>query len=377
MNSFLFSPIQDLKSILEPMGVKFFDKTLSYSCGLTKTCNTHLRVLKRKHGMKFPEAIASQFYDFYKDQIEMNLVDAFVCFHPVSMCELYMRFNRSMIIISSTRYELARHNPDDWNRLNENLKLIAKDPKNVIGANNLYDAQYIRYFTGIDVQVLPSFCNYTNVNYNPKRKEFILASTHLKSFDLFFRKSLQASIKQHGNHELKVVPLRLLYRKYKFSDLAKHPAIVHVPYQVSIMSLFEQYRMNIPLFFPSLDLLTKWHYEYGVVNERTWLQTLTETRPTGSAIKGVFPNIPDPNNDMDISAIRYWLNFADFYQWPHITYYDSTDDLVKKLTTTDFQAISKKMQEYNQKLRDNLSQQWRTILKNIKQSSRKFNTLKV
>lgn len=35
-------------------------------------------------------------------------------------------------------------------------------------------------------------------------------------------------------------------------------------WQVSMISLTEQYRMNIPLFFPTVDLLTKWHVKYQV-----------------------------------------------------------------------------------------------------------------
>jgi hypothetical protein len=322
--------------------------------------------------MNPPDEIYSEFYEFYKDQIEMNVVDAFVCFHPAAMCELYMSFNRSMIIIASTRYELSRFENKEWNKWNENLIKISQDPKNIIAANNLYDAEYIRYFTGINVILLPSFCNYTNSVYNPKRKEFLLSSIHSKKFELIFNKLLQESLDRYDTDEIKIVPLRTMYRNYEYSDLTNHPAIIHVPYQVSVMSLFEQYRMNIPLVFPSLDLLTKWHYEYGLVSEKTWVQTLTGAIPSRSSINGVLTNVPDPNNDLDRISIRYWLNFSDFYQWPHIIYYESTDDLVKKLYTTDFAMISKKMKKYNKQFAENLIQKWKQILDNIKRYSKKF-----
>ena len=38
--------------------------------------------------------------------------------------------------------------------------------------------------------------------------------------------------------------------------------VVVVPYTKSAMSFFELYRMNVPLFYPSVALLTKW--ELGV-----------------------------------------------------------------------------------------------------------------
>lgn len=301
------------------------------------------------------ETISRQFYDFYRNQVEMNLVDAFVCFHPSAMCELYMPFNRTLIIIASTRYELARYERNQWLKWNENLIRISQDPKNIVAANNLYDAKYIRYFTGINVTVLPSSCNYTNSFYNPKRREFLLASIHNQRFDLLFQHLLSKSLNRATNKQIQIHPIRHLYPNYQYSDLANHPAIIHVPYQVSIMSLFEQYRMNIPLFFPSLDLLTEWHCEYGVVNEKTWDQTLTGVIPGASTIQGVLPNIPNPNNDRDRVSIRYWLNFSDFYQWPHVIYYDSTDDLIQKLDSTDFRMISKQMNEYNQQFSKDLT----------------------
>jgi hypothetical protein len=316
--------------------------------------------------------ISSKFYQFYKNQIEISMVDAFICFHPASMCELYMPFNRSIIVIASTRYELSRFEPEEWEKWNENLIKISRDPKNVIAANNLYDAEYIRYFTGITVTVLTSFCNYTHTSYDPKKEEFLLAPIHHKQFQVAFMEQLHQSLDRSEINRIKIVPIRNIYSNYKYSDLTNHPAIIHVPYQVSIMSLFEQYRMNIPLLFPSLNLLTQWHYEYGVVSERTWDQTLYGIRPNGSHIKGVLTNVPDPNNDQDRQAIRYWLNFSDFYQWPYITYYESTDDLIQKLSSTDFRMISKKMKKYNKRAGASLLNKWNEILDNIKRHSIKF-----
>jgi hypothetical protein len=125
--------------------------------------------------------------------------------------------------------------------------------------------------------------------------------------------------------------------------------------------------MNIPLFFPTLDLLTEWHYTYRVVSERTW-DGVGNNRKNASTIPGVLgPDIPDPNNEFDRGAIRYWLNFSDFYQWPHITYYNSTDDLAIKLTTTNLVEISENMKIYNENLKKKLHQQWRQIIERLSQ----------
>jgi hypothetical protein len=123
--------------------------------------------------------------------------------------------------------------------------------------------------------------------------------------------------------------------------------------------------MNIPLFFPSIDLLTDWHYTYRVVTERTW-DGLSGNLKNSSVISGVLASdIPDPNNEFDRNAIRYWLQFSDFYQWPHITYFNSTDDLAMKLINTNLTEVSRNMKIYNSNVTKTLHEQWRQILERI------------
>jgi len=237
---------------------------------------------------------------------------------------------------------------------------------NIVAANNLYDAEYIRYFTGIKPIVLPSLCDYTAVSYAPKtEKPFLIAAIYVKEFRSEFISNLTNSL-QRSNSSATVGYLREVYKEhYEYTELASHPGVIYVPYQVSLMSLFEQYRMNIPLFFPSIDLLTEWHYTYRVIDERTWDSVYKHPSNT-SKIPGVLgADIPDPNNEFDRNAIRYWLQFSDFYQWPHIIYFKSIDDLVIKLTTTDLMQVSQNMKIYNTDLKRKLFEQWHSILRRI------------
>ena len=362
-NDFHIGPIRDLKHLLSPLGVKFIDKSLSRHCRLTSTCARNLRVINRKNGIRLKRKLISQYYNAYIDDPEMQSVDAFVCFHPTSMCEIFMPFNKSIIVIASTRYELGRRGVNRWKNWNKNLITISKDPKNVVGGNNKYDAKYIEYFTGIKTKVLTSFCGYIPEGYNFSRPEFLLAPSRNRKFQ---RKFLNMFIRSKSRKKSKVelVPVRKLYPYYKYSDLTAHKGIVHVPYQVSVMSLFEQYRMNIPLFFPSLDLLTDWQFRYHVMKERTWSQVRGRI-PDGSPIPGVKEGVPDPNNEKDKDAIKYWIKYADFYTFPHIILYNSVDDLIFKMETTDLNIVSDKMKKYNVEFKKELLNKWKPILKNI------------
>ncbi len=213
---------------------------------------------------------------------------------------------------------------------------------------------------------MQSLCAYTKVSYAGNiQQPFLIAPIHNKVFRFLFKSNLTKSlIRLHTR--IQVAHLREVYvRHYEYSELVRHPGLIYVPYQVSLMSLFEQYRMNIPLFFPSLDLLTDWHYKYRVVKERTWDGVSGNLKNSSVISSALGSDIPDPNNEFDRNAIRYWLQFSDFYQWPHITYFNSIDDLVIKLNNTNLIEISQHMKIYNAHVAKNIHEQWHQILERI------------
>ena len=54
-----------------------------------------------------------------------------------------------------------------------------------------------------------------------------------------------------------------------------------------------------------------------------------------------------PNADMadDPEAEAYWMQMADFYEWPHIQYFDNLYHLRDLLQNSDFDAIHSAMKE--------------------------------
>ncbi len=88
-----------------------------------------MKVLNQDNGISPNVEVRKQFYEVYKNDSEINQVNAFICFHPAAMCELFIPFNRTLIIIASTRYELGRFDREDWINLNKNLQIIASNPR--------------------------------------------------------------------------------------------------------------------------------------------------------------------------------------------------------------------------------------------------------
>lgn len=76
-------------------------------------------------------------------------------------------------------------------------------------------------------------------------------------------------------------------------------------------------------------------------------------------------DVPDPNSETNKTAIKYWVKFADFYQWPHIQHYSSVEDLIKHMETTNLKKVSDNMKKYNEQFKEELSEKWAKILKNV------------
>ena len=154
------------------------------------------------------------------------------------------------------------------------------------------------------------------------------------------------------------------YGHYSYKQLCENTAIVHFPYQMSIMSLFEQYSMGIPILVPSISFLWQLHDKYDVVTERTWERVRTGKRPIGSLIQGIDATIPDPNNDKSRDAFVYWVKFGDFYRWPHILTFDSWKDLEIKINKTDaeWRVLSESIKEAASRQFSRTLKQWYNII---------------
>jgi len=255
-SDFHISPVADIKNLLREFNVRVVDKSLSGHCHLSNTCERDLRVITKGNGIHLdpcPNDIRRNFYSSYRCDSEFAKVDAFLCNHAAALCEVFMPFNTSIIVVATTRYEIGRHSKERWQGWNENLRRIAANPYNVVAANNRYDQEYIKYFTGIDnVLLLPSYCGYIQDRYKPTRTEILIAPARGVSKALNrmlmqnvakanLNRKLERSSDQKQQKQqqkmLKVAHIRDLYPHFKYSDIAAHPAIIILPYQIRFVLL--------------------------------------------------------------------------------------------------------------------------------------------
>ena len=116
---------------------------------------------------------------------------------------------------------------------------------------------------------------------------------------------------------LEIAPIRSLCHTSSTAT-CPHPAAVVIPYQVSFMTFFELYRMNIPLFVPSPELLARWHVDYQALKGKSMGSRRGETQGWRAVLstntyrdfflltqtRADMEHEHDPNNERSIEAVR-------------------------------------------------------------------------
>jgi len=266
------SVISDLKDIFELSGHSVDHYSLSGHRWVFGFEEFKSPVINTRNWTSLNEKMVEDFFDFHKK--DLDKYDAFICAYPPCFLKLFQKFNKPIIVVSATRYDHPFTN--DPARLKWLEDSLVNDPNIIRIANNEFDKKYCEHFLGSEWEWIPSLCNYTNAKYNPIRDQSVL----------FSKVNIQRSEQIIHQNEL---------GRYTWGDLYSYDSIIHLPYNVSTMSIFEQYQAGVPLNFPSLD------FALNLIN--SGVQLFSEI---------VFPNnLPDrnPSNFLNES----WLKYSDFY----------------------------------------------------------------
>jgi len=181
-----------------------------------------------------------------------------------ALCELFLPFNRALIVVVTTNLELARENPTRWADWLSVVRRLAADPRALVAANSAYDAAYVAHFARVTPVLLPTLAPYVDAAYAPTRDSYLLAPAHSDAARAFLEGARALCAPYVAVHWL-----RELYAEYSFEQLASHRAVVFVPYTKSVMSLFELYRMAVPIFAPSLEVRSRLHASRRSVARKT------------------------------------------------------------------------------------------------------------
>ena len=200
---------------------------------------------------------------------------------------------------------------------------FAAKPGNLLVANNMYDAEYMKHFTGLNsVTVLPSLCIH-KAAYQPVRQEILVGPSRLSPGGERYGKHLSTQVIHLTN------PVAML-------NFHLHAQGI---YTCILLILIEQYIVRTssyrttgttryqlcPLwnitgwdcqFRTQPETLVDWQMNFKVMDELLWncVQQACE-KPTVIKAHRDSPHVgTDPNDIMNKTNLLYWLRFADFYQ---------------------------------------------------------------
>ena len=357
---------QDVGHTLKELGQTFVEKSLSGACGRRKTCAQAHELAPLTKDSAFtlcpqPHALRRAAFEALRGSEMMQSTDSVVCSHPAALCEVWLPFNKSILLIVTANLELARENPMRWREWLQTIVAMSKAPRAVLAANNRYDQAYVEHFTGVRPLYLPTLANYMTARYLPIPGQPVLVARSHHELGRQLLRDLRKAAKGHpGLHVSSIeeaYPGNAAGGGYEYTQLASHPAVIVVPYTKSTMTFFELYRMGIPIFVPSLALLVRWEQQRHIMSERVyWKQTPSPL---------LKPSTPDPNSLQDRAALEHWLRLCDYYVYPHVQYFESADDLAAKLASADFAAIAAKMRRHSDEMQPIMRAKWRSVMRKL------------
>jgi hypothetical protein len=247
------------------------------------------------------------FQEIYGDYLET--FDGFLVTHTPVLCRLYEKYKKPILLVNTCRYEQPFGWSGDiqgWMELNACLQRLWSDRLLFPISNNKADHDYLFLGTGIDSFLLPSLCDYTGVQWSSE--------------------SLSEPAILYSNEEA-VPPLQGLLKRsdlpkpFTWAALMNRKAIVHVPYEISTMSIAEQYSAGVPLFFPTKRFL-----------HELWESGKIDFQGPYAREVPIPVSLEEPLNSPD--ARMWWLDRADYYDSENMkysNYFDSWEDLEAKL----------------------------------------------
>lgn len=295
----------------------------------------HAWVMKRRQD--FPEHInpatwrnlnldmIGKFQDKYDPFLKT--FDGFIVGFCSAFAMIYEKYNKPILMLNAVRYDI----PFCWNKdmtmrtkWNECLDRLNSHGLLTVVSNNKADQLYTKLGCGMDSVHIPSLCLYTDTKYTPTKPTFLVYNGSFSPHPL-------------------LTPKKDLPHPHEWSDVTSFRGVVNFPYEVSLMSIFEQFTAGCPLFFPSKA--------YWKSNPA--IQSLT-----------AYWNDKLPPEFRSMSTPDTWIELADMYdtfQSPNTYYFDSEDHLFRLLETFEY----KDDRAFRATHIDQVKRQWKHILQDI------------
>lgn len=314
------SVIQDLK-IAYP-DIEITDWCMSGAAWIMKRHTDIPKIINHNTWKQITPQMIAAFqaeYDGFLRQFDM-----FIVAHPSVFAMVFEKYNKPILMINTTRYDMPFCYSSDIKNLElyrNCLRRLSTEGRLHIVSNNRADQYYLQKGCGLDSIIIPSLGLYTNVQYKPTKPQFLLYHGSLPDNPLV--------AKRPQNHE--------------WSEITSYKGLISIPYEVSLMSLFEYFTAGVPLFFPSREF---WKANNDLCSVLWyWHDRL-------------------PEDLAEFKDMKLWIDMSDLYstlQSPNTYYFDSYDHLFRLLESFEY----KDDRAFRQTHIDTVKREWRRVFQKI------------
>jgi hypothetical protein len=262
----------------------------------------------------------------------LNTFDMFIVGFASSFAMIYEKYDKPILMLNAVRYDIPFCFTKDTRmalKWKECLDRLNSHGLLTIVSNNKADQLYTKLGCGLDSLYIPSLCLYTKTQYTPTKPTFLCYNGTFSDHPLITQK-------------------KDLPHPHEWSDVTSFRGIVNFPYEVSLMSVFEQFTAGCPLFFPS---------------KAYW-----KSNPHIQSISAYWGD-QLPSEFQALSTTDAWIERADMYnafQSPNTYYFDSESHLFELLETFEYKDDS----EFRKAHIERVKREWKKTLWNI--TSRSF-----
>jgi len=334
-----------LVSELLPEQVELTSLCDSLHCHLIGRAPDKIQVVNQDTWHSITEARAKEFQKFYKDYLAQ--FDFFIVGHPSSFALLFAGLGKPILIYNTVRSDLPFCWTKDWITLNYYNEILSKEDEKgniFMVSNNLGDLSYTALAPhGITPIFLPTIAKYKKISQEPPQIEsdkYIVfgdskAFNRIGDSDKFVSR---ASLGQFSDEALRC------YR-----------GIIHFPYDISLMSIFEHYSNRIPVYFPTFRYFTQSVLDGDIhLNSRYWFHH-GDLR---------YPSYLKPS--LDAEWVTWWLSRADFYNsLGYANYFDSLEDLISQVDVESSNPRLTPSQIQLETRFEAIIEQWRSLFQMI------------
>lgn len=321
------SVAEDLYTIFSDLGHRFERHSLSGHNWVNAAPDAAVKALTKKNWATVGPELAQRFYQ--KNKRRFDDFDGFVVSYPPAFALLFEPFEKPVISVTCTRFDYPTF-PNNYGWLIEGLRRMHGNGQLVSVANNRLDRWLNEHYLGIPTAHISSLCAYLPPRVEqPKSPERFLVWTR-------YAHSLQ--------HEL-IHPEFTISNRYDRQAVATHAGVIHVPYNLSIMSAFEHYWQCVPMYFPTERLQAEWMAD-----------------PEAGGLQEVL---------FSASALRFspnLISLADWYDstnFAGVRLFDNESHLYSMIETDDSEDLAARMLEHNKTRKQNVYASWEALISRL------------